>query len=145
VTRLIALDDRTFVAGQIGPDDIRDIAAAGVTTIVNNRPDDEEPGQPGSEAIREAAEAAGLDYRDIAVSGAIATDQIEAMAVALEQAEGKLLAFCRSGTRSTYLWALARASRGADGETLIVQAAGAGYDLTPLRPHLGCAPSLRGA
>jgi uncharacterized protein (TIGR01244 family) len=51
-------------------------------------------------------------------------------------AEGPLLAFCRSGTRSTWLWALARASRGADPETLIGQAAGAGYDVRPVLAHL---------
>jgi uncharacterized protein (TIGR01244 family) len=58
------------------------------------------------------------------------------MADLLGKEEGKRLLFCRSGTRSTWLWALAEASRGADPETLIGQAAAAGYDLTPLRHHL---------
>jgi uncharacterized protein (TIGR01244 family) len=47
-----------------------------------------------------------------------------------------VLAFCRSGTRSTFLWALARAERGADAEALVAAAAAAGYDLTPIRPWL---------
>ena len=102
MTRLIALDPDTFVAGQIRPEDMAEIAAAGVTLIVNNRPDFEEPGQPTSEEIRGAAEAVGLAYRDIPVSGAIAPHQAEAAAEALEQAGGKALFFCRSGTRSTY-------------------------------------------
>ena len=59
------------------------------------------------------------------------------MGRALDEAEGTMLAFCRSGTRSTFLWALAQANRGADGETLVRQAAEAGYDLSPIRPHLG--------
>ena len=136
MTRLIPLDDRTFVAGQIGPDDIGGIAAAGVTLIVNNRPDHEEPGQPRSAEVRQAAEAAGLAYFDLPVAGGISAEQAQTMAGVLDEAEGKLLAFCRSGTRSAWLWARARASRGADPETLISQAAAAGYDLEPLRSHL---------
>ena len=138
MTRLIPLDADTYVAGQLTPDDLPEIAQAGVTTIVNNRPDHEEPGQPTTEEIRAAAEAAGLAYRDIPISGTISRDAIAAMAQALEAADGKLLAFCRSGTRSTYLWALACASRGADSEALVRRAEAAGYDLTPIiRNRLG--------
>lgn len=136
MTPLIALDSETFVAGQIRPADMAGIAAAGVALIVNNRPDHEEPGQPTAEEIRRAAEAASLAYRDLPVSGGISRAQADALAEALELAAGKTLLFCRSGTRSTYLWALARARRGADAETLIGQAAAAGYDLSALRPHL---------
>ena len=136
MTRLIPLDERTLVAGQIEAADLAEIAAAGVTLIVNNRPDHEEPGQSTSAELRQAAEAAGLGWRDIPITALISSDQIEEMAAALEEKDGKLLAFCRSGTRSTYLWALARARRGADADTLIGQAAAAGYDLTPLLPRL---------
>lgn len=133
---MIALDDEVLVAGQIEVADLPTVAAAGVTLVVNNRPDGEEPGQPASAAIEAAARAAGLDYRHIPVAGGLAPDQIAAMAEALDGAAGKTLIFCKSGTRSTYLWALAEASRGADGIRLIEQAAAAGYDLSPLRPHL---------
>ena len=136
MSALIPLDVKTLVAGQIGPADLPAIAAAGVTLVVNNRPDHEEPGQPESAAVRAAAEAAGLTYRDLPIAGGIAPAQAEAMAELLDGSEGKTLLFCRSGTRSTFLWALARARRGADPATLIAQAAGAGYDLTPLRPFL---------
>jgi len=130
------LDERTLVTGQIAIDDITDAAAQGVTMIVNNRPDHEEPGQLTSAEIEAAARAAGLDYRHIPVAGGLNPTQIDAMAEALGGADGKTLAFCKAGTRSTYLWALAQSSRGVDGDTLIAQAAGAGYDLSPLRPHL---------
>jgi len=132
MTRLIPLDPDTFVAGQIEPADMADIAAAGVGLVINNRPDREEPGQPLGEDIRAAAEAAGLAYRAVPVAGGLTAQQVEAMAEALDEAEGKVLAFCRSGTRSTYLWALARSRRGADADTLVGQAATAGYDLTPI-------------
>ena len=127
------LDDRTLVAGQIGAGDIAEAKALGVVTIVNNRPDDEEPGQPASAEIEAAARAAGLDYRHIPVSGGFSIAQVEAMATALDEADGKTLAFCRSGPRSAFLWALARKAGGGDGAEIMRQAAAAGYDLSPLQ------------
>ena len=137
MTPLIPLDEETFVAGQIDPGDVEAATAAGVRLIVNNRPDDEEPGQPSGAEIEAAARAAGIGYRFIPIAGGFGPAEVEAMAVALDAAEGKALAFCRSGTRSTWLWAMAQASRGVDGEELIARAAEAGFDLTPLRPYLG--------
>lgn len=132
-----ALDERTFVAGQIAAADVAGIAAAGVTLVVNNRPDGEEPGQPSGAEIEAAARAAGLDYRFIPVAGGFPSESVEALAQALGDAEGKALLFCRSGSRSTFLWALARSSRGTGGDELLARAAAAGYDLAPLRPWLG--------
>lgn len=133
---MIALDDKIFVAGQIHPANLPAIAAAGVTLVINNRPDGEEFGQPAGAEIEAAARAAGLDYRHIPVAGGLSPDQVSAMAEALEGAAGKALAFCKSGTRSTYLWALARAGQGVDGAQIFEQAAQAGYDLSPLRAYL---------
>jgi uncharacterized protein (TIGR01244 family) len=130
------LDEKVLVAGQIDQADVARAAAAGVTMIVNNRPDGEEPGQPDGASIESAARSAGLDYVHIPVAGGLSADQVEAMADAIDTAPGKLLLFCRSGTRSTFLWALARARRGADGERLAEQAADAGCDLSSILPHL---------
>jgi uncharacterized protein (TIGR01244 family) len=105
-----------------------------VRLIVNNRPDREEPGQPHSAEIEAAARAAGLGYRHIPVAKGFSAWQVEAMADALEH--GPVLAFCRSGMRSTHLWALARASRGIPAPTLIGLAADAGYDLSDLADWL---------
>jgi uncharacterized protein (TIGR01244 family) len=102
------LDGKTFVAGQIFPADMAAIAAAGVTLIVNNRPDHEEPGQPDSAEIEAAARAAGLDYRYIPIGYTIGSDAAAAMAEALGATEGKVLAFCRAGIRSTRLWMAAQ-------------------------------------
>jgi uncharacterized protein (TIGR01244 family) len=132
-----ALDDATLVAGQIGVADIAEAAAMGVTTIVNNRPDGEDPGQPAGAAIEAAARAAGLAYRHLPVAGGIAPAQIEALCAILDEADGRLLLFCRSGTRSTYLWALAQSSRGVESKTIVAQAEAAGYDLGPLRSVIG--------
>jgi uncharacterized protein (TIGR01244 family) len=129
------LDKVSYVAGQIMPADIARAAAAGVRTIVNNRPDGEELGQPAGAEIEAAARAAGLGYRHIPIAGGFSPAQVEAMAQALEA--GPVLAFCKSGTRSTYAWALARASRGAATADLVEAAAAAGYDLRPILPYLG--------
>jgi uncharacterized protein (TIGR01244 family) len=133
---MIPLDDKVLVSGQIPLDAMSAIAAAGVTMIVNNRPDHEEPGQPLSAEMEVAAQSAGLDYRHIPVAGGMPEAAIQAMSDALQQSEGKVLAFCKSGTRSTWLWALAEARLGRDGDELIRKAAAAGYDIEPLRAYL---------
>ena len=130
------LSPRVLVSGQIGPEDVAEAAASGAGAVVNNRPDAEEPGQPAGSEIEAAARPASLAYHHIPVSGAITPGAVEQMAALLDE-DATLLIYCRSGTRSTWLWALAEASRGADGETLIARAAAAGYDLEPLRPYLG--------
>lgn len=131
------IDDTISVAPQIAPEDVPALAAAGFVAIVNNRPDDEDAGQPSGAAVQAAAEAAGLSYTAIPVTHAgFSGHQVEAMAAVLGAAQGPVLAFCRSGTRSCNLWALAQASQGGDPDTLIAKAAGAGYDLSGIRPLL---------
>ena len=131
------IDDKVSVSPQIAPEDIASLAAAGFTYIVNNRPDAEESGQPTGNAIAAAARAAGLGYAAVPVTMAgFSATQVEAMAEALDAAPGPLLAFCRSGTRSTHLWALAEASKGGDPADLTARAAAAGYDISAIRPLL---------
>lgn len=131
------IDDSISVAAQIGPDDVAVAAAQGFTMIINNRPEQEEPGQPSGDVIREAARAAGLAYVAIPITpGGFAPSQIAAMRDALAKAEGPVLAFCRSGTRSTFCWALARGADGEDADRLAQKAAGAGYDISPIKPLL---------
>jgi uncharacterized protein (TIGR01244 family) len=131
------LDRKTLVAdSQLQAADIAAAAERGVTMIVNNRPDGEEPGQPAAADIEAAARAAGLDYVHIPVSAEFSGDKVAAMGAALAEAEGLALLFCRSGTRSAYLWALARAREGALPEALLGNAARAGYNLRPILPWL---------
>lgn len=132
-----SLNDRFAVAPQIAPEDIPAIAAAGYVAIVNNRPDDEQPGQPSGDDIRAAAEAAGLAYAEVPVTHAgFSHPQIDAMTAALTAADGPVLAFCRSGTRSCNLWALAAARAGRNPALLVAQGEQAGYDLSGLRPTI---------
>ena len=92
-------------------------------------------GQPSAPEIESAAREAGLDYRFIPVAGGFSDDDVAAMAEALDAASGPALAFCRSGTRSTTLWALSQAGEAPAGE-IIAAAANAGYDMSHLAGHL---------
>ncbi len=131
------LDSQFFAAPQIGVADVADAAAQGIRLIVNNRPDGEEPGAPQGAQIAAAARAAGLVYVAIPVSHAgFSHAQIDALAAAMATADGPTLAYCRSGTRSTHLWALTRARAGDSPDDLSARAARAGYDLSALRPML---------
>jgi uncharacterized protein (TIGR01244 family) len=129
------LTDEILVAPQIDVAAVAEAQAQGVTLIINNRPEGESDDQvPGTE-IEAAARAAGMDYVSIPIThSGFSQPQVEAMVAALESAEGKILAYCRSGTRSTLLWSLAEASQGGDPDALTNIAAKEGYDLSPVRP-----------
>ncbi|HEY9580879.1 MAG TPA: TIGR01244 family sulfur transferase [Rhizorhapis sp.] len=134
---LKTLTDDIFVAPQISVADVEEAKALGVKLVINNRPDHESPDQPEGNEIEEAARAAGMAYAAIPVTHAgFSAWQLDAMEKALEDAEGKILAFCRSGTRSTLLWALTRARAGDNCDKLSATAAKAGYDLSSIRPMM---------
>jgi uncharacterized protein (TIGR01244 family) len=134
---LITLTEDIFVAPQIDVAAVAEARQLGISLIINNRPEDESPDQTPGGQIEIAARAAGINYVAIPVGhGGFSQPQVDAMVAALEGAEGKILAYCRSGTRSTLLWALAEAKTGADPETLSDIAGRAGYDLSPIRPLL---------
>jgi uncharacterized protein (TIGR01244 family) len=127
------LDDRVMVAPQIDVAQIAEAKAQGVTLVINNRPDGEAPDEPQGPEIEAAAREAGLDYVAIPVGhGGFSQPQLDAMGTALDTATGKVLAYCRSGTRSTLLWSLARAKAGDAPQSLHKKANSAGYDLTPV-------------
>lgn len=125
--------DDFSVAPQIAPDDLAELKKQGFALVINNRPDGEEPGQPSAAEIAAAAQNAGISYREIPVAAGFSQLQVADMAEALAGAPGPVFAFCRSGTRSTLLWSLAQASRGGDPDQIAAAAAGAGYDVGPVR------------
>ena len=132
------IDDKTYASPQIEVGDIADASALGVGLIVNNRPEDESPDQTPGAVIEAAAKAVGIAYVAIPVTHAgFSMPQVEAMEAALAAAGDKpVLAYCRSGTRSTLLWALAQARMGMTTDTIAALAAGAGYDVSPILPQL---------
>jgi uncharacterized protein (TIGR01244 family) len=129
------LDETTSVSGQIQPADVPGLKASGVTMIISNRPDDEEPGQPAAAEIQEAAKSEGIEFRHVPIIRGIGPADVDAMKEALEAAPGKLLAYCRTGNRSALTWAVARRSQGASLEEVRDAVANAGFDLSPVE-HL---------
>ena len=127
------LDDKTWVSGQIAPHEVAGLAEHGITVLVNNRPDGEEPGQPLAGEIEEAAATAGIAYRFVPIIRGIGPADIEAMQQAMrETGDGKLLAFCRSGTRSALTLALAQREEGASREEVEERLTAAGFDSGPI-------------
>jgi uncharacterized protein (TIGR01244 family) len=127
------LDDKVMVSGQVAPHEVAGLAEQGVTVLVNNRPDGEEPGQPLATEIEQAAAAAGISYRFVPIMRGIGPADVEEMQKALREAEGgKLLAFCRSGTRSALAVALAKREEGESAEEVTRNLTEAGFDPGPI-------------
>lgn len=123
--------DEFTTAPQISVADVAEAARQGFRTIINNRPDGEQPDQPASAEIEAAAKAAGLAYHHVPVVGGPTPDQVEAVKQIIAEAEAPVLAFCRSGTRSIVTWSIGQAMSGAmpRGE-LVSLGRQAGYDLS---------------
>jgi uncharacterized protein (TIGR01244 family) len=127
------LDERTLVSGQIRPEDVAGLADQDVRLLVNNRPDGEDSDQPLAADIEAAAEQAGIGYRFVPIVRGIGPADIEAMQQAMHDAgEGKLLAFCRSGTRSALALALAMRAEGTPREKVEQRMIVAGFDVGPI-------------
>jgi uncharacterized protein (TIGR01244 family) len=127
------LDDKVMVSSQLAPHEVAGLAEQGITVLVNNRPDGEEDGQPLAGEIEDAAAIAGIDYRFVPIIRGIGPADVEEMQKALRAAEGgKLLAFCRSGTRSALAVALAKRDEGASSDEVIQKLNQAGFDHGPI-------------
>ena len=130
---LIPLAPGLEAGGRLDRDDIEALAREGVRTIINNRPDDEDPGQLPAAEARKLAEAHGIAYHHIPVTAAsLNRADVDAFAAALRSAPRPIVAHCRSGTRSTLLWALTRMREGADTHALVAEAARHGIDIAAL-------------
>ena len=131
------IDSEFSASPQISLDDVARAAEMGFSMIINNRPDGEEPDAPQGDAIAAAAAQHDLSYVYIPVTHAgFSHFQVETMGAALQRAQGPVLAYCRSGTRSTLLWALTVVKDGRPVEEVTRLAAAQGYDLSPIRPML---------
>ena len=130
------INDDISVSPQISPDDLPALKAAGFVAIINNRPDGESSDQPSSAVMQAAAEAAGLAYHYIPLGrDGVSPQMVEETEAVLEGSGGPVFAFCRSGTRSTTLWALSQAGK-LPADEIVSQAAHAGYDMSHLLGHL---------
>jgi len=127
------LEDKTWVSGQVAPHEVAELKESGVTMLVNNRPDGEEPGQPLAGEIEAAAEQAGIAYRFVPILRGIGPADVESMQEAMREAgEGAMLAFCRSGTRSALACALAHREQGLSSDEVTQRLTEAGFDPGPI-------------
>jgi len=127
--------DRLSVSPQISLADVAEAARQGFKTLINNRPDGEEPGQPTSREMEAAAAKAGMAYMYVPVRGAALPEQVELTRHIFESTDKPVLAFCRSGTRSITTWARAQVATGARSKPELVEMGrAAGYDLSAALP-----------
>ena len=127
------INDNISVSPQITLEDVAAAKAEGVTLIINNRPDGEDPSAPQSADIEAAAREAGMKYIAIPIThSGFSGPQVDAMIAALADGD-TILAYCRSGTRSALLWSLAQAKQGVEADEISRLTGNAGYDITPIR------------
>ena len=132
-----------YVAPQISPEEMPQIAGAGIRRILCNRPDAEVPPSHRADTMQTAAESAGLDFVVQPLTHQTMTPDIIARNHALiAESDGPVLAYCASGTRSTIAWALA-AAQSLPVDEIIEAARRGGYDIAGLRPALESAARER--
>jgi uncharacterized protein (TIGR01244 family) len=130
---LMELAPGVTATGALTRDNIEALAAAGTKVIVNNRPDGEDPGQLPAAEARALCARHGIAYHHIPfVNATLARADIDAFGEVLKEAQGPLVAHCRSGTRSTMIWALCRVREGADAGELVALGARNGVDISAL-------------
>jgi uncharacterized protein (TIGR01244 family) len=132
-----------FVAPQVDPADMADVAASGITTVICNRPDAEVSPGFQSDTVEAAARAAGLDFVNLPLTHQTMTpDRVAEHAAAAAASSGPVLAYCASGTRSAIVWALGQAGTVATDDILAAAQAG-GYDLSNMRQTLDAIAQTR--
>ncbi len=130
------INSRLSISPQLSIADVGEAYARGFRSIIVNRPDGEEAGQPSIAEMRQAASAAGLGFAAVpVVPGKITDEDVAQFTAALEMLKGPTIAYCRTGVRAATLWALSGAAALGPDVVLTTTAAG-GYDLGQLRPRL---------
>jgi sulfide:quinone oxidoreductase len=137
VVEIKKLSENLSVAGQLIPADVANIAELGFKTIICNRPDGEASDQPEFDTIRHNAENAGLSVVFMPVLSSGPTQQnIGEFSAALDTAQSPVLAYCRTGTRCTILWALSQGAKGMPVDDIVSTAANAGYDVSKVAAYI---------
>lgn len=129
---VIKVDDGFFVAPQLDLSVVEELRAEGIVAVINNRPDGEEAGQPSALETGAAFQREGFAYHHLPVTMASLSPEVVAQfRDAWQQAQGPVVAYCRSGMRSTLLWALAEARYGKRTPSeILTRAQAAGFDLS---------------
>ena len=133
---LKVIDETLSVAAQMQTEELAVLAEQGFVAVICNRPDGEEPGQPPLDAMRAAAQDAGLAFHHLPVSGGLFPPAaIAAFGAVRRGTHGKVLAYCRTGTRAATLDALANV-HGLSVVERLSRAKAAGYDLSALAEQM---------
>ncbi|MCA0961596.1 TIGR01244 family sulfur transferase [Salipiger bermudensis] len=141
---MIELTPGYSVSPQIALEDVQAAADAGITLVICNRPDAEVPPELSHRAMEEAARAAGVAFVYIPVTNeSLTLEQVTQQADLLAKAEGPVLAYCRSGTRCSIVWAMGKAGEMPVDEILATTAK-AGYQLEGIRPTLESLAAQKG-
>jgi len=102
---IIAVTRKLWVVPQPGIEEFAELSARGFATVINNRPDGEDTWQPGSEAEERAAKDAGLAYVHLPVtSTGMTAEDARRFQETIDASPGPVIAHCRSGARSFFLW-----------------------------------------
>ncbi len=133
---IIPVSDDFATAPQLGPADLRAASSLGFRLVMCNRPDHEEPGQILSRAMAACAGDLGLAFVFLPFVGLPDARIVDRFCALRQENPGPLLAYCRSGTRSIFLWALAEARNGRPGTEILALARQAGYDVSAVAPLL---------
>ncbi|MGF1619196.1 MAG: TIGR01244 family sulfur transferase [Rhodomicrobiaceae bacterium] len=133
MVQIVRIDEKTYVAGQVWPEDMPELARQGIRLIVNNRPDGEAgDGQPRAAELEAAAREHGVAFANLPfATPALTPDYAAQFAQILKAEQGPVLAFCRTGNRSSMLWAAANIALGQSLDAVLEKTGEAGYDLSP--------------
>ncbi|NDW02160.1 TIGR01244 family sulfur transferase [Salipiger sp. PrR002] len=136
---------RYTVSPQIAVEDVPALAEAGFKLVICNRPDAEVPPELQAETIGAAVTAAGMEFAVLPVThDGLTLDLITQQAELIENADGPVFAYCRSGTRCATVWAMGQAGK-QPADDILLATAKAGYSLDGLRPTLAAIAERGGA
>jgi uncharacterized protein (TIGR01244 family) len=144
--KVSALTERYAVSGQITPGQLADLKARGFTSIVALRPDGEGPDQPTAAQMTAAAHSQGMTFSYVPVApGPIPDQAVADLGKAIENTPGKVLMYCRSGSRASRTWSLLEASRpgGASADTILAAVKASGHSADDLRTAIESRVSAR--
>nr|CAD6601053.1 TIGR01244 family phosphatase [Rhizobium sp. Khangiran2] len=148
--KITTISEKLSVSSQPSLDDIQSLREQGFKTLINNRPDDEDPDQPGTQAEAQEAKHCGLSYAFIPVTGGTVTDaDVRAFQHAVDQAGGPVLAHCKSGTRSLNLYLIGEVLDGRmSADEVVGFGRSRGYDTSAaaqwLEKHAARRPHVKG-
>lgn len=130
--------DYLYVSKQLDERIAKRAAQYEIKTVICNRPDGEEEGQPSFETVKEWLNKYGIEnviYMPVVMND-IDDNALEEFKQAVAKSPAPILAYCRTGTRSSMMWALNQVKRGVEVNSVIKAAELANINLEPLREKL---------